>query len=136
MTKQRQAKVLKKQQEKERAKAQAKASKDKSNNAGRPRLHNSKGKASHSDQIKKSKKGRRMARTHDDKRLLNDPQSDGDTQGEDILIRDGDIGPDDGEDPLGPDKIGFNTFFLKGQGNPPNPMGVDNDQLLAIQHDL
>ena len=81
--------------------------------------------------------------------------------------------PDDGEDPLGPDKIGFYTFFLKeeehyeetnnyyhnenyrgnnrgcksyrGQqggsrkpyrGNPPNLMGVDDDQLLAIQNDL
>ena len=36
MTKQRQADVLKKQQEKERAKAQAEASKDKPDNANRP----------------------------------------------------------------------------------------------------
>ena len=54
MTKQRQADVLKKQQEKERAKAQAKASKDKPNNANRSRPHKSKGKASHPDQIKSS----------------------------------------------------------------------------------
>ena len=30
----------------------------------------------------------------------------------------------------------FYTFFLKGQGNPPDLMGVDDDQLLAIQNDL
>ena len=136
MTKQRQAEVLKKQQEKERVKAQAKASKDKPDNANRPRLHNSQGKASHPDQIKRSKKGRRMARTHDDNRLPYDTQSDGDTQDEDILIGDEDIVPDDGEDPLGPDKIGFYIFFLEGQGNPPNLMSVDDDQLLAIQNDL
>ena len=127
MTKQRQAKVLKKQQEKERAKVQAKASKYKPDNANRPRLHKPKGKASHPDQIKSSKKGRRMARTHDDNRSPNDTQSDGDTQDEDILI--GDEVPDDGEDPLGSDKIGFYTFFLEGQGNPPDLMGVDDDQL-------
>ena len=77
-----------------------------------------------------------MARTHNDNRLPDDTQSDGDTQDEDILIGDEDIVPDDGEDPLGPDKIGFYTLFLKGQGNPPNLMGVDDDQLLAIQNDL
>ena len=77
-----------------------------------------------------------MARTHNDNRLPDDTQSDGDTQDEDILIGDEDIVPDDGEDPLGPEKIGFYTLFLKGQGNPPNLMGVDDDQLLAIQNDL
>ena len=44
--------------------------------------------------------------------------------------------PDDREDPFTPDKIGFYTFFLKGQGNPPDLMGIDDDQLLAIQNDL
>ena len=77
-----------------------------------------------------------MARTQNDNRLPNDTQSDGDTQDEDILTGDEDIVPDDGEEPLGPDKIGFYTFFLKGQGNPPDLMGVDDDQLLAIQNDL
>ena len=77
-----------------------------------------------------------MARTHDDNKLPYDTQSDGDTQDEDILIGDEDIVPDDGEDPLGPDKIGFYTFFLEAQGNPPDLMGVDDDQLLAIQNDL
>ena len=66
MTKQRQAEVLKKQQEKERAKAQAEANRDKTDNANKPRSHKPKGKASHPDQIKSSKKGRRTPRTHDD----------------------------------------------------------------------
>ena len=136
MTKQRWADVLKKEQEKEKAKAQAKTHKDKTHNANRPKSHKSKGKASHPDQNKRSKKGRRMARTHDDNRALNDPQSDEDIQDEDILIGDNDIVPDDGEEPLGPDKIGFYTFFLEGQGNPPDLMGIDDDQLLAIQNDL
>ena len=82
------------------------------------------------------KKSKRTPRTHDDNRLPNDPQSDRDTQDEDILIGDEDIVPDDGEEPLGPDRIGFYTFFLKGQDNPPHLMDLDDDQLLAIQNDL
>ena len=105
-------------------------------NAIRPRAHKSKGKTSHPDQIKSSKKGRRITRTHNDNRLLQDTQSKGDTQDEDILIGDEDIAPDDGEEPLGPDRIGFYTFFLEGQGNPPDLMDVDDDQLLAIPNDL
>ena len=129
MTKQRQAELLKKLQEKDKAKAQAEASKDKPDNANRPRPHKFKGNASHPDQIKSSRKGRRTARTHNDNRLPNDTQSDGETQDKDILIGDEDIVPDDGEEPLGPDKTGFYTFFLEGQGNPPDLMGV-------IQNDL
>ena len=90
---------MKKQQEKDKAKAQAEANKDKPGNTNRPRAHKSKGKASHPDKIKSSKKGRRMARTHNGNRLPNDTQSDGDTQDEDILIGDKDIVPDDGEEP-------------------------------------
>ena len=30
----------------------------------------------------------------------------------------------------------FYTFFLEGQGNPPDLMGAGDDQLLAIQNDL
>ena len=56
MTKQRQADVLKKQQEKERATAPAEANKDTTDNDNRPRSYKSKGKASHPDQIKCSKK--------------------------------------------------------------------------------
>ena len=136
MTKQRQAKVLKRQQEKERLKVQAKANRDKLDNTNRLGIHKPKGKASHPDQIKNSEKGRRMPRRHSDNRLPNDPPSDGDTQDEDILIGDEDIVPDNGEEPLGPDRIGFYTFFLEGQGNSPNLMGVDDDQLLAIQNNL
>ena len=77
-----------------------------------------------------------MARRHSDKRLPNDSQADRDTQDEDILIAGEDIVLDDGEGPLGPDRTGFYTFFLEGQGNPPGLMGADNDQLLAIQNDL
>ena len=136
MTKQRWTDVLKKQEKKEKANAQATIHKDKTDNANRPKSHKSKGKASRPDQIKRSKKGRRMARTHDDNRALNNPQSDEDIQDEDILIGDDNIVPDDGEEPLGPDKIGFYTFFLEGQGNLPDLMGIEDDQLLAIQNDL
>ena len=72
-----------------------------------------------------------MARTHVDNSALNDSQTDEGTQDEDILTGDDDIVPDDGEEPLSPDKIGLYIFF-KGQGNLPNLMGIDNDQLLAI----
>ena len=77
-----------------------------------------------------------MARTHLDNSTLNDPQSDEGTQDEDILTGNDDIVPDDGEEPLGPDKIGFYTFFLEEQGNLPDLMGIDDNQLLAIQNDL
>ena len=136
MTEQRHTDVQKKQQEKEKAKTQAEKHKDKIDNKNRPKPHKSKGKASHPNQIKRSQKGRRMARTHDDNSALNDPQTDEDTQDEDILIGDNDIAPDDGEEPLGPDKIGLYTFFFEGQGNLPDLMGIDDDQLLAIQNDL
>ena len=105
MTKQRCTDVLKMQQEKDEAKTQAEKHKDKIDNTNRPKPHKSKSKASHPDQIKRSQKGRRMARTHNDKSALNDPQTDEDTQDEDILIGDNEIVPDDGEEPLDPDKI-------------------------------
>ena len=76
-----------------------------------------------------------MARTHDANSALNDPQTDEGTQDEDILTGDDDIVPDDGEEPFGPDKIGLYTFF-EGQGNLPDLMGIDDDQLLAIQNDF
>ena len=56
-----------------------------------------------------------MARTHDDNSALNDPQTDKGTQDKDILTGDDDIVPDDGEEPVGPDKIGLYTFFFEGQ---------------------
>ena len=68
--------------------------------------------------------------------MPHDTQTDEDTQDEGILIGDKYIVPDDGVDPLAPDEIGFYTFFLEEEGNPPHLMGVDDDQLLAIQNDL
>ena len=43
---------------------------------------------------------------------------------------------DDSEYAVGPDEIGFYTFFLEGQGNLPYLMDIEDDQLLAIQNDL
>ena len=37
---------------------------------------------------------------------------------------------------LGPDEISFYTFFIKGEGNPPDLLGIEDEQLLAIQNDL
>ena len=48
-----------------------------------------------------------MARTHDANSALNDPQTDDGTQDKDILTGDNDTVPDDGKEPLGPDKIGL-----------------------------
>ena len=37
---------------------------------------------------------------------------------------------------MGPDEIGFYTFFIKGEGNRPDLLGIEDEQLLAIQNDL
>ena len=37
---------------------------------------------------------------------------------------------------LGPDEIGFYTFFIKEEGNTPDLLGIEDEQLLAIQNDL
>ena len=68
--------------------------------------------------------------------MPNDPPLDLDTQDKGILITDEYITQDDGEYTVGPNKIGFYTFFLEGQGNPPDLMDIEDDQLLAIQNDL
>ena len=68
--------------------------------------------------------------------MPSDTQTDEDTQDEGILIGDEYMVPDDEADLVAPDETGFYTFFLKGQGNPPDLMGVNDDQLLAIQNDL
>ena len=68
--------------------------------------------------------------------MPNDPPLDSDTLDKDVLITDEYIAQDDGEYAVGPDEIGFYTFFLEGQGNPPDLMGIEDDQLLAIQNDL
>ena len=158
MTKQRQAQLLKNQPEKERAKAQALENRDKTdkNNKNRthrstaqpednrdniddtnnPRTQKSKGKASHPDQVKNSKKGKRTPRACNDARVLKDSPLDPDTQDEDILIVDEYIAEDDSKYTVGPNEIGFYTFFLERQGNSPDLMGIEDDQLLAIQNDL
>ena len=101
-----------------------------------PRTHKSKGKASHPDQVKSSKKGKRTPGAGGNARVLNDPPLDLDTQDEDILIADEYDPKDDSEYAVGPDGIGIYTFFLEGQGNPPDLEGIEDDQLLAIQNDL
>ena len=110
LTKQKQAQILKNQQEKKRAKVQALENRDKLDKANknkpkRPtaqpednskniddtnntRPQKSKGKASNPDQIKSSKKGKRTPRAGSNARVPNDPPLDPDTQDEAILIAD------------------------------------------------
>ena len=155
LTKQRQAQILKNQQEKERAKAledRDKIDKAIRNKPKRPtaqpednskdiddtnntRPHKSKGRASHPDQIKSSKKGKRTPRAGGNARVLNNPPLDLYSQDVDILIADQYNPQDDSDYPVGPDELGFYTFFLEGQGNLPDLMGIEDDQLLAIQND-
>ena len=157
LTKQRQAKILKNQQDKEKAKVQALEDREKidkvnrnkakrptaqpedkseNNDTNRPKPQKSKGKASNPDQIKSSKKGRRKPRAGGNTRVLNDPPLDPDTQDEDILIANQHDPQDDSDYPVGLDELGFYTFLLEGQGNPPDLLGIEDDQLLAIQNDL
>ena len=155
LTKQRQAQILMNQAEKERAKAQALEDRDKidkanrnqqkrptaqpednnenidNNNSSRPQK--SKGKASHPGQIKGSKKGQRKPRAGGNATVLDDPSLDPDTPDEDILIADQNDPQDNSDYPVGPDELGFYTFFLEGQGNLPDLMGIEDDQLQAIQ---
>ena len=82
------------------------------------------------------KKGKRKPRAGGNARVLNVPPLDLGTQDEDILITDQNNPQDDSDYPVGSDELGFYTFFLEGQGNPPNLMGIEDDQLLAIENDL
>ena len=68
--------------------------------------------------------------------MPNNPPSDPDTQDEDILIADQNDPQDDIDYLVGPDELGFYTFFLEGQGNLPYLMGIEVDHLLAIQNNL
>ena len=68
--------------------------------------------------------------------MPNDPPLDPDTPDEDILIGDLIDPEDDSDYPLGPDELGFYNFFLKREGNPPDLLGIEDDQLLTIQNDL
>ena len=82
------------------------------------------------------KKGKRKPRAGGNARVPNDPPLDPDTQDEDILIADQNDPQDDSDYPVGPDELGFYTFLLEGQGNLPDLMGIEDDQLLAIQNDF
>ena len=135
LTKQRQAQILKNQQEKERAKAQALEDRDKIDKANgtkpkrptpqpednseniddtnSPRPQKSKGKASHPDQIKSSKKGTRKPRAGGNTGMPNNPPLDPDTPDEDILIPNQNDPQDDSDYPVGPDELGLYTFFWK-----------------------
>ena len=68
-------------------------------------------------------------------RVPNDPLVDLDTQDDGIFIADQNDPQDDSDYPVGPDELGFYTFFLEGQGNLPDLWGIEDDQLLA-QNDL
>ena len=68
--------------------------------------------------------------------MPNDPPLDPNIQDEDILITDEYDPKDDSEYAAGPEEIDFYTFFLEGQGNLPDLMGIEDDQLLAIKNDL
>ena len=68
--------------------------------------------------------------------MPNDSPLDPDTQDKDILIADEYNPEDDSEYTVGPDEIGFYTFFFEGQGNPPDLIGIEDFQLSAIQNDL
>ena len=100
-----------------RAAAQPEDNRDNIDDTNNPRTQKFKGEASHPNQVKNSKKGKRTPRIHNDVRVPTDPPLDLDTQDEDILITDEYIAKDDGEYTIGPDDIGFYTFFLEGQGN-------------------
>ena len=101
-----------------------------------PRLQRSKGKASHPDQIKGLKKNRKTLRASGNATVPNDPPPDPDTPDVDPLIGDLIDTKDDSDYALGPDELGFYTFFLKGEGNLPDHLGIEDDQFLAIQNDL
>ena len=158
LTKQRQAQVLKNQQEKERLKAQTLEDRDNTdrvtrtkskrpttqpedngeniNDTNSPRPHRSKVKASHPDQIKSLKKNRKTPRASGNATVPNDPPPHPDTPDEDPLIGDLIDTEEDSDYALGPDELGFYTFFIKGEGNLPDLLGIEDEQLLAIQNDL
>ena len=56
-----------------------------------------------------------------------DPTPDPDTPDEDPLIGDLIDIEDDSDYPLGPDELGFYTFFLKGEDNLLDLLGIEDD---------
>ena len=55
---------------------------------------------------------------------------------EDPLIGDLIDTDEDSDYALGPDELGFYTFFIKGEGNLPDLLDIKDEQLLAIQNYL
>ena len=103
-------------------------------NSQRPQR--SKGKASHPDQFKSSKKNRNIPRAKGNTTRPNKPPPDPDLPDKDPLFGNLVDNEEDSEYSLGPFELGSYTFFIKGQGNPPDLMGIEDEQLLAIQNDL
>ena len=101
-----------------------------------PRPQRSKGKAPHPDQIMSLKKNRKTPRARGNAKVPNDPPPDPDTPDEDPLISDLIDTEEDSDYALGPDELGFYTFLTKGEGNLPDLLGIEDEQLLAIQNDL
>ena len=135
LTKQRQAQILKNQQEKERAKAQELIDRDKidkvnRNKPKRPTAQSEDNSENIDDTNSPRPEVKRKPRAGGNARVPNDPPLDPDTQDNDILITDQNDPQDDSDYPVGSDE------FLEGQGNPPELMGIEDDQLLAIQNDL
>ena len=77
-----------------------------------------------------------MPRTKGNTTVPNDLPPDPDPPDEDPLISDLIDTEEDSNYSLGPDEIGFYTLFIKGEGNPPDLLGIEDEQLLAIQNDL
>ena len=77
-----------------------------------------------------------MPRARGNATVLNDPPPDQDTPDEDPLIGDLIDTEEDSDYALSPDELGFYTFFIKGEGNLPDLLGIESEQLLAIQNDL
>ena len=82
------------------------------------------------------KKGKRKPRAGGNARVLNDTPLDLDTPDEDILITDLNDFQHDSDYPVGPDELGFYTFFVEGEGNPPYLMHIEDEQLVVIQNNL
>ena len=120
----------------QRLSAQPEDNGDNIDDTNSPRPQRSKGKVPNPDQIRSSKKNRKMPRARGNSTVPNDPPPDPDTQDEYPLISDLIDTEEDSDNTLGPDELGFYTFFIKGEGNLPDLLGIEDEQLLAIQNDL
>ena len=60
--------------------------------------------------------------------MPNDPPPDPDTPDEEPLISDLIDTEEDSDYALGPDELGFYTFFIKGEGNPQDLLGIGDEK--------